>query len=100
MGLGDSIRALKIVSRAKGWNPDVIQGGGSIAPFNVVPDAGRNKGAVGQIPGGPPAMSGTKDPSEGSALSQSVSFDVPDASRETKNRRTVNANPFPGGITG
>lgn len=100
MGLGDSIRALKIVSRAKGWDPDVIQGGGSIAPFNVVPDAGRNLGAVGEIPGGPPAMTGSKDPSEGGSLGQSVTFDVPDAGRETKNRATRGANPFPGGITG
>lgn len=96
MALGDSIRALKQVSRLKGWDPDKIEGGGSIAPFNVVPDPAQNKNIVGKLPGGPPALSGRVDPSQESALGQRTTFDVPDAGRETKNRATRNADPFPG----
>lgn len=100
MATGDQVRALKIVSRQRGWDPDVIKGGGSIAPFDVSPNPTGDNSGVGKIPGGPPAASGKVDPSQESALDQYLSFNAPDATRETKNRATKNANPFPGGITG
>lgn len=100
MALGGLSKALITISKAKGWDPTVIRGTGeSIANFDKAPELFTNESGTGTLPNNP-AASGQKDPSEGPVLGQRVSFSVPDASRETKNRATKGANPFPGGITG
>ena len=53
--LGDSIKALRIVSMRKGWDPHEIKGGGNIADFNQFPNFGEADAvAGGPIPGGTP----------------------------------------------
>jgi hypothetical protein len=93
MARGDQSKALRIMSKQKGWDPTQIEGGGSIAGFDVAP--GVSGGAVGRLPGctpdGWPGSLGV--PSIGP---ESVGFSHPDATRETKSRATRNADPNPG----
>lgn len=109
MALGDSIRALKITSRVKGWDPDVIVGAPgpagkysedqSVMPFNKVPDAGELFGdkICGRLPEDIPANQQQFPKATGPVLGEKVSFNNPDVSRENKNRGTSGADPFPGG---
>lgn len=98
MALGDSIRALKMVSKAKGWDPDKIEGGGNIGDFNQVPSFGEKDAvAGGSIPGGTPSPvvpEGYPD----SPMSEKVTWTVggPNDDGNRPIRHTSGADPFPG----
>jgi hypothetical protein len=100
MALGDSARAQGIVARARGWNPDVIEGSGeNIAAFNNVPVVnGRGDFVVGKIPGGPPDQ--TKGVPDGydvsNADTQHDTWNTTYQSEPKVRRGTTNANPYPG----
>lgn len=98
---GDSIKALKIVSRAKGWDPDVIYDvtkdgvskGADIGNFNSTFEIFSNQQALGKLPEGTPdSFPSATDP----VLGERTTFAVPDAGRETASRRTTGADPNAG----
>lgn len=92
---GNQSRGLIAASKTRGWDPTVIAGTGeSIANFDK--DQGNLAGKpVGDIPGGTP--DGWADDTGVSVRApMTTTFNAPDFSRETVNRRTRNANPTPG----
>jgi len=89
---GDVGRALRIISQAKGWDPNVIQGGESIANFNKEP-SGVDHITLGKLPQGTPDSFPEDHPGIDVAATP---FATPDsASGSDANRRTTNANPKP-----
>ena len=91
---GNQSRALIIVSKAKGWDPTVIEGGESIANFDKDNQNYRSSGdGLGKLPEGTPdTFPQAKAPEE----SERMTFTTPDTSRETKNRASSGADPFSG----
>ena len=89
---GNQSRGLVAASKTKGWDPTVIAGGESIAPFDV--DQGNLAGTpVGRLPGGPkPAWPDGFDVNVGAPMS--TPFNHPSPSKGSG--RTRNANPTPG----
>jgi hypothetical protein len=98
MALGDSARAQVIVAKAKGWDPNKIEGSGEdISAFNNVPDvAARGDFVVGNIPNLPTHEKGFPDGFDTNIGEPRVTFNAPDVGRENVNRRTSGANPIPG----
>ena len=96
--LGDSIRALKQVSKIKGWDPDEIPGHGNMGDFNTVPEFGQADAvAHGPIPGGtPPPIVPESYPE--SPLSAKVTWNVggPNDDGNKPIRHTSGADPNPG----
>ena len=95
-------RSLRIMARNQGWDPDVIVGTTSpegknypdvnIANFNKDPDSFWHRG-VGQLPEG--IKDSYPEASAPGVLSESVTFNSPDVSRENANRRTNGSDPTP-----
>lgn len=106
MALGDQSKALIIMSKNKGWDPNVIRGRTS-PEGKVYPDhniEGFNKAptlyvdgdiCVGQLPQEIPANQQMFPDATGPVLTQETSFNSPDVSRENANRRTSGADPTP-----
>lgn len=94
MALGDQSKSLIIISKAKGWDPTVIPGVGSIANFDKAPNPWElGNQSVGTLP------EGSRDSypqAEEPRYNESMTFDVPDVSRETKNHATRGADPNAG----
>lgn len=97
---GDLVKALKIVSRAKGWDPDRIWNAktksyeGSLENTDKAPEIFVNQAGTGTLPQGTPdSFPEAEQPKyeEGK-----VSFNHPDTGRETKNRATRGSDPYAG----
>lgn len=96
MALGDMSKALIIMSKARGWDPTVIQGGESIANFNKAPDRPNySDSCVGSLPEGAPiSYPEAEQPHYGS---ESVTWNAPNrATGSDANRRTGGSDPFAG----
>ena len=115
MALGDSIRALKIVSKAKGWDPDLIQGvrgengkdypSASMLPFNKAPNTNKEHfGDIicGDLPGypeSPQEQDGQNGTADNPILQEKVTFNAPSQDREYRVRNkgeSAPGNPYPG----
>jgi hypothetical protein len=89
---GNQVRGLVAVSKARGWDPTVIPGVGSIANFDH--DQGNYPmGSVGSLPDGENLS--WPDGYDVPALKMNP-FPGPDVSREVERDRTNNSNPYPG----
>lgn len=97
---GDAVKALKILSRAKGWDPDRIWDAktqsyeGSIENFNKPPQIYANQAGTGRLPQGvPDTFPEAEQPryEENTLNDDGVTWNTPDYRRETKNHRTNNA---------
>lgn len=118
--LGDQVKSLMIISKAKGWDPNIIPARDDkpavdISNWNKSPqswemsdDSGqwtvRNKPievygtpSVGDLPQEIVPTNRGFSESEGPKYEESITFEVPDASRENANRRTSGGDAFPGG---
>jgi hypothetical protein len=99
---GNQSRGLIAASKTRGWDPTRIPAGGpgqpeqDLAAFDV--DQGNAASyPVGRLPGGP--VDAWEDGISVGGLSldnPSPTFRTPDAGRENANRRTRDANAFPG----
>jgi hypothetical protein len=95
MGQGNESTALKIISRAKGWNPDAVYDPktktyGPLIGGSEDPAVFTNQGVMagGLVP------DGTKPVGD---LTPKTTFNVPDASREpVKHIQPKAGDPFPG----
>ena len=99
MALGDSIRALIIVSKAKGFDPTELPELGSIANFNKVPTmADQRDRIVGTLPDGiPDGWPDTHGPPPIPSVGKDeVDWNEPHQ-RDNVSRATKNADATPGG---
>ena len=95
---GNQSRGLVMASKTRGWDPTVIparDGKPAVDLSKIDVDPGNLPGPyLGRLSdAGPKADS--PDGYDSSIGAPSVPFETPDTSRETANRRTSGANPFP-----
>jgi len=100
---GDQVKALKILSRAKGWDPDKIYDakaksyGDSIENFNRPPQVFTNQAGTGQLPEGlHDSYPQAEEPryKENTTNNDGITWNTPQVSRETVNRATKNGTGF------
>lgn len=93
MALGDRSKSLITISKAKGWDPNVIEGTGeNIGNFNKAPDPWKlGNQSVGKLPEGTPNNFSQDHAPD---LTERVTFQTPDVRRESNH--TTNADPNEG----
>lgn len=109
MALGDSVKALVIMSKMQGWDPNVIPPGKSlggrefpavdISNFNKAPNP-RQAGEIGDYCVGnlPEGISDSYPEDHPSVEAPNYApFNIPDVGKENADRRTSGADPYPGG---
>jgi hypothetical protein len=97
-------RSLIEISKTQGWDSTRIwdQEKGAYGESMIAWDHPRepfDKG-LGEVPGGLPAVSGDKDPTGGPVMSEQITWNYPDVSRESKEEgkpKMTLSNPDPGG---
>jgi len=93
MALGDQSKALIIVSKAKGWDPTVIPGVGSIANFNRAPNTWElGDQSVGSLPEG---ISDSYPQAEEPRYTESKTFNSPQL-RENNDNKGGGSDPYAG----
>jgi hypothetical protein len=96
MALGQSGKAQRILVKAKGWNPDVIEGFDTdLSNLNKAPDPWKmGDQSVGTLPEG---IHDSYPGDHPSMTDNKVTWNNPnEAGRSGSARRTVNADPNPG----
>jgi hypothetical protein len=95
---GDSIKALRIVSIAKGWDPQKIQGTGEdISNFNKYPSPIETGNKLGQLPEG--IGINYPEDEEPPKYLENVSWNAPNRSNGSDaSRRTTGADSNNGGM--
>ena len=86
--MNSTSRSLRQISKQNGWDPDVIQGFGSIAPIDHARET-PFEGDTGPIP------AVAKDPHVTKGQG-SITPHTPDPGPQEPNRRSKNADPYPG----
>ena len=99
MALGDQSKMMKIWSRAKGWDPDKIEGSDvNMADFDPEPEPWSSKGYVGKLPSIPENQvdfTGVTD----AALGESVPWQAPEIKTRTEGKPS-SSDPYPGSMEG
>lgn len=104
MGQGAQVKALIIVSKAKGWDPTKIYDRATdsysedISNFDKAPELYTNQAGTGQLPGGKPmAWPDTFGPPPTPSVGKDEKDWAEPGQRDNVSRATKNADPTPGG---